>query len=164
MPALRIAVAAVLAAAALAAATARGASAQSSPATAYSVAVAQICADAVLFDGARRMGTRADAVAIAHAIRVSTARRLALVAAISAPPELARASRRWISTQRRLASLYARTWVRIFDTIDAVRSPAQRATLADRLEKLVHAPDRLKQAAGRLDRQLNVPDCTGGGA
>ena len=70
---------------------------------------------------------------------------------------------RWISSQRRLASLYARLWVRIYDTIDAARTPAQQATLPERLKELVHAPDPLKLAAGRLELELHVPDCTGGG-
>ena len=78
-------------------------------------------------------------------------------------PQLQHTSSRWISSQRRLASLYARTWVHIYDTIDAARTPAQRATLAARLQELVHAPDPLKLAAGRLELELHVPDCTGGG-
>ncbi len=72
-------------------------------------------------------------------------------------------SSRWILSQRRLASLYARLWVRIYDTIDAARTPAQLTTLAKHLQRLVHAPDRLKSAAGRLELKLHVPDCTGGG-
>ena len=54
-------------------------------------------------------------------------------------------------------------WVRIFDTIEAARTPAQKATLPERLQELVHAPDPLQLAAGRLELQLHVPDCTGGG-
>jgi transposase len=109
------------------------------------------------------MGTRADALAIARDIRASTTRRLARVTALSVPPELERIVSRWISSQRRLASLYARTWVRIFDAVDAARTQAQLATLPARLEKLVHAPDQLKVAPGRLELELHVPDCTGGG-
>jgi hypothetical protein len=134
-----------------------------SPATEYSAAVTRICAGALLFDHAHKMGTRADALSVARDIRASTARRLALVTDLSVPPEFQRFSSRWISSQRRLASLYARTWVRIYDTIDAARTEAQTATLAERLEKLIHAPDQLKLAAGRLDLELHVPDCTGGG-
>ena len=133
------------------------------PAADYSLAVTRICAGALLFDHKHRMGTRADALAVARDIRASTARRLARVTALSVPPELQHTSSRWISSQRRLASLYARTWVRIYDTIDAARTPAQRATLAERLEELVHAPDPLKLVAGRLELELHVPDCTGGG-
>lgn len=129
----------------------------------YSVAVTRICAGALLFDHKHRMGTRADALAVARDIRASTARRLARVTRLSVPPQLQHTSSRWISSQRRLASLYARTWVRIYDTIDAARTPAQRATLADRLHELVHAPDPLKLVAGRLELELHVPDCTGGG-
>jgi hypothetical protein len=142
---------------------AAGAPGASAPAADYSLAVTRICAGALLFDHKHRMGTRADALAVARDIRASTARRLALVTALSVPPVLQHTSDRWISSQRRLASLFARTWVRIYDTIDAARTPAQRATLAERLEKLVHAPDSLKLVAGRLELELHIPDCTGGG-
>ncbi len=149
------------AATAPAATPARAASGNS--AAEYSLAVTRICAGALLFDHAHDMGTRADALSVARDIRASTARRLARVTALSAPPELQYTSSRWISSQRRLASLYARTWVQIYDTIDAARTPAQLATLAARLQELVHAPDPLKLAAGRLELELHVPDCTGGG-
>ncbi len=135
----------------------------SSPAAEYSLAVTRICAGALLFEGTHEMGTRSDALEIATAIRASTEQRLVRVTALSVPPELQDTSSRWISSQRRLASLYARLWVRIYDTIDAARTPAQLATLAKRLERLVHAPDHLKSAAGRLELKLHVPDCTGGG-
>jgi hypothetical protein len=136
---------------------------KSSPAAVYSVAVTQICAGSLLFDNAHKMGTRSDALSVADDIRASTARRLDRVTALSVPPELEHITSRWIDSQRRLASLFATTWVRIYDTIDAAHTQAQRATLAERLEKLVHAPDALKLAAGRLELGLHVPDCTGGG-
>lgn len=79
------------------------------------------------------------------------------------PPELTRLNNRWISSQRRLAALYAQLWVRIYDTVDAAHTPAQMAAVANRLEKLVAAPDAEKAAAGRLELALHVPDCTGGG-
>jgi hypothetical protein len=129
----------------------------------YSRAVTGICAGALLFEGTHEMGTRADALEIADAIRASTAGRLARVKALSVPGELQLSSSRWISLQRRLAELYARLWVRIYDTIEAARTPAQQAALPKRVGKLVHAPDRLKLAAGRLELKLHVPDCTGGG-
>jgi hypothetical protein len=157
-------IATAFAAAALAATPGRAASANS--AAEYSFAVTRICAGALLFDHAHDLGTRADALSVARDIRASTSRRLARVAALFAPPELQDTSSRWISSQRRLASLYARTWVQIYDTIDAAdaaRTPAQRATLAESLKELVHAPDPLKLAAGRLELELHVPDCTGGG-
>lgn len=132
-------------------------------AAAYSLALTRICAGALLFDHAHHMGTRADALAVARDIRASTARRLARVAAVPVPPELRRISSRWASSQRRLAAAYARTWVRIHETIDATHTPGQRATLAARLQQLVHAPDPLRLAAGRLELELHVPDCTGGG-
>ena len=133
------------------------------PAAEYSLAVTRICAGALLFDHPHHMGTRADAVAVARDIRASTARRLARVAAVPVPPELQPTSSRWISSQGRLAAAYARAWVRIYDTIDAAHTPAQQATLAKRLHQLVHAPDPLRLAAGRLELELDVPDCTGGG-
>jgi hypothetical protein len=159
----QIAVGIALVASVLAATPGRAGLTQTSPAAEYSAGVVRICAGALLFDGAHRMGTRSDALSIAHDIQASTARRLARVTALSVPPELERISSRWLSSQRRLASLYARTWVRIYDTIDAAHTQAQLATLAARLEKLVHAPDQLKVAAGRLELELHVPDCTGGG-
>ena len=151
----------VLAAVALVAPPGHAASADS--ATEYSRGVWGICGGALLFDHSHDMGTRADALWVARDIRASTARRLARVTALPVPGELRRLNSRWISSQRRLASLYARLWVRIFDSIEAARTPAQKATLSGRLKELVHAPDPLKLAAGRLELQLRVPDCTGGG-
>ena len=134
-----------------------------SAAAAYSVAVAQICAGALLFDHAHQMGTRADALSIADDIRASTAQRLVQVNTLSVPPEVHDLSSRWVNSQTQLAALYATTWVRIYDTIDAANTPTQRATLAQRLQKLVHAPDALKRTARRLELKLQIPDCTGGG-
>ena len=136
---------------------------RAAPAGAYSVAVTQICAGSLLFDHAHAEGTRADALAIAADIRASTARRLERVTALPVPAGLEDLTSRWIDSQRRLASLFATNWVRIYDAIDAARTQAQRAALPERLEKLVHAPDALKRAAGRLELRLRVPDCTGGG-
>jgi hypothetical protein len=145
--------------AAMAATAGHGATGNSS--ADYSVAVTRICAGALLFDHAHDMGTRADALAVARDIRASTARRLARVVAVPVPPELRGITRRWIASQRRLAASFARAWVQIYDTIDAAKTPAQQAALADRLHELVHASDPLRLAAGRLELQLHVPDCTG---
>jgi hypothetical protein len=151
----------ILAAGALVAPPGHAASADS--ATEYSRGVWRVCGGALLFDHPHDMGTRANALSVARDIRASTARRLARVTALPVPGELRRLNSRWISSQRRLASLYARVWVRIFDTIDAARTPAEKATLSEQLKELVHVPDPLKLAAGRLELQLHVPDCTGGG-
>jgi hypothetical protein len=132
-------------------------------AAAYSHAVTRICTGALLFDHTQPMGSRADALAVARDIRASTARRLARVAALPVPSELQPTSSRWIASQRQLAADYARAWVRIYDTIDAAHTPAQRATLARRLHQLVHASDPQRLAAARLEHQLHIPDCTGGG-
>lgn len=129
----------------------------------YAQAVTHICAGALLFDHAHDMGTRADALAVARDIRASTDRRLGRVTKVAVPPALRRLSSRWISSQRQLAAMFARLWVRIYDTVDAANTPAQRATLPQRLHRLVHLPDPLRRAAGRLELELHVPDCTGGG-
>jgi hypothetical protein len=153
--------AAVLASSSVAVTTAKAAGAPTFDA-AYSLAVTQICAGALLFDHAHSTGTRAGALAVARDIRASTSRRLVRVADVPAPPELQRTVDRWLSLQRRLAASYAYNWVRIYETIDAARTPKQHAQLVSRLEKFVHAPDALRQEAGRLELSLNVPDCTGG--
>lgn len=140
-----------------------GRAASGNSAAEYSIAVTRICAGSLLFDHAHHEGTRADALSIARDIRASTARRLARVGVVAVPPELVRLSSRWLSTERQLAAIYARNWVRIYDAIDAARTPAQRAALPDRLEQLLHEPDRLKLAAGRLELAFHLPDCTGGG-
>jgi hypothetical protein len=139
------------------------AAAGSSPAAEYSSAVMQICAGALLFDHSHSMGTRSDALAVAQDIRASTARRLDRITALSVPLELKPTAVRWISSQRQLAALFARTWVRIYDAIDAAHTPEQMAALTEHLEQLVNAPARLRLAAGRLELKLHVPDCTGGG-
>jgi hypothetical protein len=141
-----------------------GRAATSNSADDYSRAVTRICSGALLFNHAHQMGTRADAISVARDIEASTAQRLERVTAVPVPPKLTSLSRRWISSERLLAASYARTWVRIYDTIEAARTPAQQATLAERLHKLVHASDPLRLAAGRLELELHVPDCTGGGA
>jgi hypothetical protein len=161
MHAFPVVLATALAATALAVMPARASSGNA--AAEYSLAVTRICAGALLFDHAHHMGTRADARSVARDIRASTARRLARVTALSVPSELTRLSSRWIWSQRRLAASYARTWVQIYDTIDAARTSAERATLAARLHQRVHMPDPLRLAAGRLELELHVPDCTGGG-
>jgi hypothetical protein len=151
----------LLAGAALAAASAAGADSVS--AAAYARGVTQACKGALLFDHRHPMGTRADAVAVARDIRASTARRLAVVAAVPVPAALRSLDERWIAMERRLAATYARLWVQIYDTIDQANTAAQKAALPAQLELLVHAPDMLKHAAGRLELVLRIPDCTGGG-
>jgi hypothetical protein len=117
----------------------------------------------VLFEGRHAVGTRADALAVARDIRASTRRRLARIEAVGAPREERRPVARWLALERRLADVYARNWVRIFDVVDAADTAPQRAREVVVLERLVHEPDALRRAAARLERVLNVPDCTGGG-
>jgi catalase (peroxidase I) len=168
MRALPIAISTIFVAAALAAASAgavpmhlSGRTAASTSPAGYSLAVTRICAHALLFDHPHQMGTRADALEVARDIRASTARRLALVAAVPVPRKLQRLSRRWIASQRRLAASFARAWVQIYDAIEAAKTPAQLAALPHVLHELVHEPDPLRLVAGRLELKLHVPDCTG---
>jgi hypothetical protein len=161
-------VATALVATALAAASARAVPtkttsgpAGSKSAAKYARAVTRICAGALLFDHAHETGTRADALEVAADIRASTESRLVRVVAVPVPRRLRRISRRWIASQRRLAAIFARSWVQIYDAIDAAQTPAQWAALPHRLHELVHASDPLRLAAGRLELRLHVPDCTG---
>lgn len=149
----------------LAAATARAAHppiADPQSVARYSIAVTKICAGAVLFEHAHAIGTDAGARAAAQDIRRSARLRLARVSAVSVPPELRHLAARWIALQRRLAESYAANWMRIHDAIDAARTPLQHARLPRRLERFVHAPDPLRWISRRLERALDVPDCTGG--
>jgi hypothetical protein len=130
----------------------------------YSLAVAGVCAGAMLFEHAHSIGTDAGALAAAQDIRKSARRRLDRVAAIPRSPEIEHLAARWIALQRRLAESYAVNWVRIHNAIDAASSPGRRKRLVDRLERYIHAPDPLRHASGVLELALAVPDCTGGGS
>ena len=132
------------------------------PPAVYSRAVAHICSGALLFESRHAVGTKAGALAVARDIRASTRRRLARVEAISAPLGRERLVRRWIALERRLADMYATSWVRIFEVVDAADTPRERTREVPVLERLVHAPDVLRAAAVRLEHTLQVPDCTGG--
>jgi len=130
----------------------------------WSDAVTGICAHALLFEGSHEIGTHAGAVAVAHDIRASTGRRVRRIRALPvAPPNPGLASR-WLVLEQRLAALYATSYVRIFDAIDAVETPSQRAELPAILRRLLDAPDPLRAKAGRLELRLRAPDCTGGEA
>ena len=127
----------------------------------WSRAVTRICAGALLFEHRHEIGTRSGALAVARDIRLSTRRRLVRISAlsVSARPPLAT---NWLGVERRLALAYARSYVRIFQEIDAAHTPAQRERLPRLLGRLLHAPDRLGDEAIRLQVALGVPDCTGG--
>jgi hypothetical protein len=130
--------------------------------TMYSRAVRQICADAVLFEQSHRIGTRTGALAVAGDIRASSRRRLALVATVQPAPGQEAMAVRWLALEQRLAEAYALNYVRIYDLIAAPRSPQAEPRVARRLARLMRAPERLRMAAARAERQLQVPDCTGG--
>jgi hypothetical protein len=128
----------------------------------YSRAVTQICAHARLFEEPHSIGTRAGALELADDIRASAARRLARVTALASPRGRQRSVNHWLALERRLAEAYAVTYVRVYDLIAEPRTPEQRPRTALRLAKLMSAPDSLRRAAARYERQLRVPDCTGG--
>ena len=132
--------------------------------TVWSRGVTEICAHALLFEGSHEIGTRAGAVAVAQDIRASTERRLTRVAELPVPATQQGLAVRWMDVERRLAGVYATSYLRIFDVIAAAQTPAQQAQAPRLLGKALHAPDRLSGVAALLEARLHVPDCTGGTA
>jgi hypothetical protein len=129
----------------------------------WSRQVTGICSHALLFEGSHQIGTRAGAVAVARDIRASTARRLWHIRALSIPPPQQRLSRRWLRLERRLAAVYASSYLRIYDAIAAANTPSERARLPRVLGRLLHMPDAIRETTTNLEQRLSVPDCTGGG-
>jgi len=140
----------------------RHASAPDETPAAWSRAAARICAHALLFEGRHEIGTRAGAIAVARDIRASTEERLARIAALPPAPDERDLERRWVTLERRLATAYAVSYVRIFTVIAAARTPAERAREPRLLEALVHAPDAVRREAAQLEQRLGIHDCTGG--
>jgi hypothetical protein len=131
--------------------------------SAYSRAVTQICAHALLFEERHAIGTRQGALEVAGDIRASSQRRLARAAAVPAPSGEEKRVVRWLALEQRLAEAYAVNYLRIYDLIAEPRTPKQKQdTRVARLARLMHAPDQLRRAAARLELRLRVPDCTGG--
>ena len=131
--------------------------------TSWSDGVTQICAHALLFEGRHESGTRAGAIAVASDIRASTARRLDRIRALQVPPPEPDLSMQWLDLEQRLADMYASSYVRIYNAIAAAVTRKQRSRLPRVLDRLVHAPDALRDEAASLGGRLHVPDCTGGG-
>ena len=104
------------------------------------------------------------AVAVARDIRASTDRRLRQIRALPIAPPQQRLALRWLRLERRLAALYARSYLRTYEAIAAAKTRKQNDRLPRVLGKLLHAPDALRETTARLERRLQVPDCTGGGA
>jgi hypothetical protein len=129
----------------------------------WSSAVTSICANALLFEEEHQLGNRAGAIAVARDIRASTARRLQRIRVLPIRPPQRRLSVRWLALEQRLAAVYARSFVAIYDAIAAAESPQQRNELPKVLRRLLDAPDGLREMTTNLERRLRVPDCTGGG-
>jgi len=138
--------------------------ATAAPPSTWSQAVSGICAGALLFEGSHQIGTHAGAAAVARDIRASTERRLRRIGALEVVPPQERLAVRWVRLERRLAAVYARSYLRTYEAIAAAKTPRQNARLPRLLGKLLHAPDALRKTTARLERHLQVPDCTGGGA
>jgi hypothetical protein len=155
-----LALMAVLAAGVAAGSTASPAAARG--ASAWPRAVTSICAHALLFEGRHQIGTRSGAVSVARDIRASTEQRLRRIRALPVLPPQPHLAIRWLRLERRLAAVYASSYVRIFDAIAAAITPRERALLPRILGRLVHAPDALRTNAASLNLRLHVPDCTGG--
>jgi hypothetical protein len=128
----------------------------------YSVAVKQICAGAVLFEGTHSIGARAGAVSVAQDIRTSGGNRLNRVDAVPKPPGRRRLAARWIALERRLTEVYATDYLRIWNAIERAGTPDARAKLPAVLHSLVEAPQALERRAAALGAALHFPDCTGG--
>lgn len=148
----------------LASGTASGSKSSPAAVSFWSRAVTRICAHALLFEGRHEIGTRAGAVAVARDIRASTSRRVRRIRRLEIAPPQPHLTTRWLSLEQRLAALYASSYVRIYDAIDAARTPIQRARLPGILRSLLDSPDALRAAAVTLEQRLQVPDCTGGGS
>lgn len=130
---------------------------------AWSRAVTGICAHALLFEGRHEIGTRPGAVAVARDIRASTARRIRNIRALPIRPPRQRLAVRWLGLERRLAGVYASSYLRIYDAIAAAGTASQRARLPGVLYRLLHVPDGVRVTAASVGQRLRVPDCTGGG-
>ena len=127
----------------------------------YARAVTQICAGALLFNGAHTIGTRDGAVAVSNDIALTGGTRLHRIEALPKPSQ-ARTVVRWLSVEHQLVTMYATNYLRIWTAIEQARSPRQRAQLAHVLLPLIHQSDALVHQAVTLEHALGVPDCTGG--
>jgi hypothetical protein len=78
------------------------------------------------------------------------------------PPQQ-RTSIHWPRLERRLAAVYASSYLRIYDAIAAAKTPQQHAQLPRALGRLLHAPVPLRATTANLEQRPRVPDCTGGG-
>jgi hypothetical protein len=128
----------------------------------WRIGVASICSRALLFDGEHAIGTEQGAIAVARDIRASTARRLARVRRLRSTPTDPRLARHWVRVERRLAGVYASSYLGIWRAIASANTPPTRAALPKTLGRLLHRPDGLRTIAHGLEVRLQVPDCTGG--
>ena len=128
----------------------------------YSQAVIRVCSGALLFENQHEIGTRAGALAVSRDIRATGRRRLQRVDEIPKPAASVSLAAQWIELEKRLIDSYARTYLRIWYTIEHAHTANDRAHLPALVHRLVHAPDALARHAATLEARLRVPDCTGG--
>jgi hypothetical protein len=131
--------------------------------TTFSSQVSEICASAVLFEGAHEIGTREGAVAVSNDILDTGTRRLDRVAAVPRPESQAATIGRWLEVERHLVAAYARDYLLIWDAIEENYDQEQQALLPAHIQALLHDPDALKRKAGVYELRLGLRDCTGGG-
>lgn len=129
---------------------------------AYSNSVTHICAGALLFAGAHEIGTRSGAIAVSRDIRATGTQRMRRVEAVPNPALLTRVVASWVALERRLVTMYATNYLRIWNEIEQANTARERATLPARLVPLIREPDALQQRARVLEHTLGVPDYTGG--
>jgi hypothetical protein len=129
---------------------------------AWRVGVTKVCTGALLFEGRHSIGTEQGAIAVARDIRASTARRLTRIKALRADPERPLTASHWLRVEHHLSELYASSYLGIWHTIAHANTPAERARLPRILGQMLHRPDVARAQARLLERQLRVPDCTGG--
>ena len=128
---------------------------------AYSDAVFQICANALLFDGTHAIGTRQGTLEAAADISDSTRRRLSDVAELPTPPAETQAIERWLALEQRLADTLASNFVQLYDLIATLSTPEQNGRAPRLIRMILQASYPLRLAAGHLELQLRLPDCTG---
>ena len=107
------------------------------------------------------IGTREGTLEAAADISDSTRRRLPHVAELPTPPAETQAIARWLALEQRLADTLASNFVQLYDLIATLSTPEQNAGASSRVRAILQASYPLRLAAGRLELQLRLPDCTG---
>jgi hypothetical protein len=100
-------------------------------ASSWSLAVGRVCHGALLFDGRHAIGTEAGARAVARDIRASTERRLVRFQALRTRPKNPFLAGHWIEAERKLAGVYASSYLYIWRAIANADTRAERIRLPE---------------------------------